>query len=64
MPGPITADQVKDRLGQTHAALVNIVPKWEQSGTGFGAEKRPFDVDGSGFGRMTEEIIVGETPTS
>ena len=49
MSGPITADQVKDRLGQSRAALVAIVPKWEQSGTGFGANARPHDEPGSGL---------------
>lgn len=51
MPGPITPKQVKDRLDGSRAALTVVIPKWEQSGTGFGAMRNPSDC-----GSMTDEI--------
>ena len=53
MPGPITAEQVKERLGSTRHALLVIVPKWEQSGQGEGAER---DMNDPSFGHLDDSI--------
>lgn len=52
--GEIMAEDVKNQLGNTRAILIKIIPNWEQSGKGFGAERSVKDVN---HGRITEEII-------
>ena len=51
--GRMTADNVKDNLGNTRATLIKIVPKWEQSGKGLGARTES-DED---HGRINAEIV-------
>jgi len=51
--GTLTSDGVKDRLGNTGAVLIKIIPNWEQSRKDFGARKRN---DGE-CGHIADEII-------
>jgi hypothetical protein len=56
MPGPIAPKNIKTRLADTRAKLVEVIAKWELSGNDFG--QRTLLEDGThkqGFGHLAEE---------
>lgn len=56
VPSDVTPEIVKEKLGGSQAALHVIIPKCEQSGTGFGAQQES-DKD---FGRLTVGVMEGK----
>jgi hypothetical protein len=51
--GPITAAQVKIRMGDARASMISFINRWEVSGNGFG-QPRAFGQDQ--FGNLSAEI--------
>ncbi|CAB9522223.1 hypothetical protein SEMRO_1279_G258880.1 [Seminavis robusta] len=53
MPGPVTADEVKRRWGDSRAKLIKIIAKWELSGNGFGQR----GVEEDEFGHLGDDQL-------